>query len=153
MRTLILSLLLAPALLADPPKATEFKLTEAEQGVLDGTNAERKVAGLAPLKANPKLFEAARGHSANMAKQNKLDHKLDDKFAADRVKATGYRFAKCGENVAWNSPTPAEVVKLWMNSPGHKENLLRKDFTEIGIGVATNSKGERYWTQVFGTPR
>ncbi|HVK13817.1 MAG TPA: CAP domain-containing protein [Gemmataceae bacterium] len=153
MRSPLVVLLLIPALAVAQPKAKEFKLSEDEQGVLDATNAERKAEGLPPLKPNPKLFAAARAHSENMAKQSKLDHVLDEKTPADRVKAAGYAFRMVGENVEHNAPTPAEAVKDWMNSPGHKANILNKDFTEIGIAVARNDKGEPYWTQVFARPR
>jgi uncharacterized protein YkwD len=153
MRSPLVVLLLIPALAVAQPKAKEFKLSEDEQGVLDATNAERKAEGLPPLKPNPKLFAAARAHSENMAKQSKLDHVLDEKSPADRVKAAGYAFRMVGENVEHNAPTPAEAVKDWMNSPGHKANILNKDFTEIGIAVARNDKGEPYWTQVFARPR
>ena len=151
MRTILVAMFLIPAFAIAQPK--ELKLSEEEQGVLDLTNAERKAAGLPALKVNPKLFAAARGHSENMAKQDKLEHVLDEKAPADRVKAGGYNFRVCGENIAWNSPTPAEALRIWMESPGHKANILNKDFTEIGIAVAKSEKGERYWTQVFGRPR
>lgn len=139
---------------ADPPKEeTEFKLGADEQAVLDATNAERKKAKLDPLTADPKLTEAARKHAANMASQDKMAHTLDDKDAADRAKAAGYEFRRLGENIAWNQPTPKEVVAGWMDSKGHRENILNGDYTQIGIAVAKNSKGEPYWVQVFGKPK
>lgn len=156
MRMLLPAALLAicPLAIADEaPKGKGLTLSEDEKGVLDRTNAERKAAGLAPLAPNAKLFAAARAHSANMAKQEKLAHELDGKKPHERVKDSGYTFAATGENIAWNSPTPEDTLKLWMNSPGHKANILNEDYTEIGVGVATSEKGERYWTQVFGKPR
>ncbi len=143
-------LLLAAAADPAPPALT---LSADEQAVVDRTNAERKAADLPPLAASAKLFEAARAHSKNMARQDKLAHELDDKTPTDRVKAAGYEFARLGENVSWNAATPKEVVAQWTESPPHKMNILTKEFTEIGVGVATNDKGEPYWTQVFGTPR
>ncbi len=138
---------------ADPPKEkAEFKLTADEQAVLDGTNAERKKAKLDPLTADPKLTEAARAHAANMAKQEKLDHTLDDQTVADRVKAAGYTFRRVGETIAWNQPTPKDAVAGWMDSAGHKANLLHAEYTHIGVAVAKNTKGEPYWVQVFGAP-
>lgn len=139
---------------ADPPKEkVELKLSEDEQAVLDATNAERKKAKLDPLAVDAKLLEAARKHAANMAKQDKLDHTLDDKDVADRVKAAGYAFRRLGENIAWNQQTPKDVVAGWMDSKGHRENLLNGDYTQIGLAVAKNSKGEPYWVQVFGKPK
>src|SRR5947209_6901166 len=102
--------LFVPTLAAgDPPAAKKEKLvlSAAEQGVIDATNAERKKAGLAPLKANPKLTEAARAHALNMAKQDKLDHELDGKSPADRIRAAGYSGRHTGENIAWNPRSPA----------------------------------------------
>ncbi len=86
-----------------------------------------------------------------MAKQDKLDHVLDDKKPADRVKDAGYKLGYVGENVAWNQADPKEVLESWMNSQGHKDNILKKEYAEIGVAVAKNAKGERYWVQVFGT--
>jgi uncharacterized protein YkwD len=151
--------LFVPALAAgQPPAAKKDKkdklvLSAAEQGVIDATNAERKKAGLGPLKANPKLMEAARKHAVNMAKQDKLEHDLDGKSPTDRIKAAGYPGRKTGENIAWNPRSPAAAVEGWMNSPPHKENILTKEYTEIGVGLATSANGEPYWVQVFGNPR
>ena len=155
MRFLCIAILIGlPICLLGQEKPKEkFTLSEDEQGVLDRTNAERKAAGFGPLKASPKLFQAARAHSENMANQSKLEHELDGKRVADRVRALRYSYKMCGENIAWNSQNPEQVVKCWMDSPGHRANLLMKDYTEIGIGVAKNDKGEPYWTQVFGRPR
>ena len=102
---------------------------------------------------NRVLTAAARGHAANMAKQGKIEHTLDDKTVSDRVKAAGYEFRRVGENIAWNQKTPKDVVAAWMSSKGHKENLLNDQYTQLGIAVAKSSEGEPYWVQVFGTPR
>jgi uncharacterized protein YkwD len=155
-RSLVLSLF-AVVILVPPPgrgddKEPEFKLSEDEQAVLDLTNAERKKADLPPLTANPKLFEAARGHAANMAKQNKLEHTLDGKTLADRVIATGYKFSRAGENIGGKQQTPKDAVNAWMNSPLHKDNLLNKRFTDVGLAVAKSANGDRYWVQVFAAP-
>jgi uncharacterized protein YkwD len=134
-------------------KKDQLKLTEEEQAVIDFTNAERKKADLSPLKPNLQLLTAARLHAANMAKQDKLDHELDKKTPSDRVKDAGYKYAATGENIAWNPASPKEAVKGWMDSPPHKENILNPKYTEIGVALAKNKKGEIYWVQVFGTPR
>jgi uncharacterized protein YkwD len=144
-------LVLPPLTLADEKK-DELKLSEDEQALLDLTNAERKKADLPPLTANPKLFEAARGHAANMAKQDKLEHTLDGKTLADRLTAVGYKASRGGENIAGKQRAPRDAVTSWMNSPPHKENMLNKNFTEVGLAVAKNANGDRYWVQVFGAP-
>ena len=153
MRALVILLTLGSlTVVADAPKKAAFKLSADEKELLDLTNAERKEACLGELKANPKLFAAARKHCANMAKQDKLDHTLDDKTLGDRVKAEGYKFNRIGENIAWNHTTPKDAVEGWMKSPGHKANILESGYTEAGLAVAKNAKGERYWIQVFGAP-
>jgi hypothetical protein len=114
----------------------ELKLTKDEEPLIELTNAERKKAELPPLTANAKLMAAARGHAANMAKQEKLDHTLDEKEPPDRVKDAGYKYRATGENIAWNARGPKEVVGVWMDSEVHKANILHETFTEIGVAVA-----------------
>ena len=88
-----------------------------------------------------------------MARHDELAHNLNGRTAADRVKAAGFEYRAVGENIAWNQPTPKAAVDDWMNSRGHRRNLLGEEFTHIGVGMAVNAKGEPYWVQVFGTPR
>lgn len=153
--TLLLLTGLTSVALSQLPKAgdtkDELKLSKEEQGVIDLTNAERKKADLPPLKANGKLMAAARGHAENMAKQDKLDHVLDDKQPADWVKDAGYTYSMVGESVARNQKDPAAVLEAWLNSENHKANILNTEYAEIGVAVAKNAKGEPYWVQVFGT--
>ncbi len=134
-------------------KKEEFKLTKIEQEIVDRTNAERKKADLPELKVSPLLTAAARSHAENMAKQEKSEHVLDGKDAAARVKETGYKGGYVGENIAWNQKDPEQVLGDWMNSQGHKDNILRKEYTEIGVAVARTKSGEPHWVQVFGKPR
>ena len=130
----------------------DAKLSKEEQEVLDLVNAERQKVGSGPIRASAILMRAAREHSANMAAQDQLGHDLDGKGPGDRLQALGYQSFGWGENVAAGQRTPQEVVESWMNSPGHRGNILNDNFREIGIGVATSAGGGRYWTQVFGTP-
>jgi uncharacterized protein YkwD len=140
---------------AQPPKDKSkeaFKLSADEQAVLDLVNAERKKANLSPVKINEKLTKAAREHSTNMAKQNKLDHTLDGKGPGDRITATGYKYSTVAENIAMGQKTPADAMQTWFNSTDHKANILG-NYTEFGIGIASDANGQRYWTQVFTTPK
>jgi uncharacterized protein (TIGR03000 family) len=140
----------------DKPKSDgpfdDVKMSEMEKAILDLTNAERKKKDLPPLKPNAKLFAAARKHSENMARQEKLAHELDGKKPSDRVKEAGYAGGFVGENVAYGVTTAEEVVAGWMDSEGHRDNILNKNFTEIGVGVGKASDGTLYFTQVFGRP-
>lgn len=126
---------------------------DAIQAVVTRTNAERHRAGLAPLSVDPRLTDAAERHARNMARQNRMSHSLDGRTVVDRVRAAGYEYRTVGENVAWNQSTASAVVSDWMSSRGHRRNILSPDFIHIGVAVATNSKGEPYWAQVFGSPK
>ena len=130
----------------------EFKLSADERAVIELTNTERKNADkeLPPLKMNEKLMEAARKHAENMAAQETLEHELDGKNPDDRVKATGYKSRRVGENIAEGRQTPKDVVAGWMDSPPHRENILSAEFTEIGVAVAKSKTGTLYRVQVFG---
>jgi uncharacterized protein YkwD len=134
-------------------KAGPIKLTRTEQEIIDLTNKERAKEGLSLLKVNERLMKAAREHSKNMAKQDKLAHELDGKGPADRLRKSGYRWSTWGENVAMGQRTAAEALKTWIASEPHRKNILNKAYTEIGTGVAPSPQGAPYYTQVFGTPR
>jgi uncharacterized protein YkwD len=99
------------------------------------------------------LFKAARDHSINMAKQGKMEHELDGKNPFHRIKATGYQYRYAGENIAYGDVPLADVMAGWMKSPPHRKNILYKEFTEIGLGLAKSKDGATYYTQVFGHPR
>jgi uncharacterized protein YkwD len=143
---------LAPAFAADDDKLTP---TKEEQAALDVTNKEREAAKLPPLKFHPTLYKAAREHSENMAKQNKLEHSLDGVTYVDRMLAMKYPGKGFGENIACGYPkmSAKEAVAEWMSSPPHKENLLKESFGEVGIARAVAKDGTVYWTQVFGKPK
>jgi uncharacterized protein YkwD len=131
----------------------KVKLSDTEQKILDLTNQARQKENLPPLKPNPTLFEVARAHSANMAKQGKMEHVLDGKNPAQRLKETGYTYASMAENVAMGLNTPvATIFKSWMDSKLHRENILNGKLEEIGIGAARAADGTWYYTQEFGTP-
>jgi uncharacterized protein YkwD len=135
---------------ADEPKV---EMSKQEKEILELTNKEREKEKLPPLEPDPLLFKAARAHSANMAKQDKMEHILDDKNPGQRVEDAGYKWMNVGENIAATDNEPATaIVKLWMDSKLHKANILNKDFRHIGIGIAKNDKGETYYTQVFASP-
>jgi len=132
----------------------KVKLSTEEEKIIELVNKARAEEKLPPLKANKRLMEAAQKHSANMARQEKMEHTLDDKTPADRIKAESYLYAKCGENIAAGEAWKIEAVHdAWMKSEGHRANILDKDYTEIGVGLAKSAKGEMYYTQVFGKPQ
>jgi uncharacterized protein YkwD len=132
----------------------EFKLTAGERKLIELTNAERKKEDLPPLAINLLLCKVARAHSQNMAKQEKLQHDLDDKTPFDRLDDAKYEFRRAAENILQHAvdSAPADMLKLWMDSETHRANILNDGFTEIGLGFAKNDKGELYVTQVLAAP-
>src|SRR5947209_2449091 len=158
---LVFRLLFAVALLGlvlpswggETKKKSEFRLSRNEQAIVDLTNAARTKEKLAPLEVNPRLCEVARAHSANMAKQEKMEHVLDGTNPIQRVRAAGYRYRRMGENIAYSTRMdPKRTVAGWMDSPTHRKNILNEEFREIGVGIARSKDGDVYYTQVFGTP-
>ncbi|GGR27490.1 CAP domain-containing protein [Streptomyces roseolus] len=121
----------------------------AADQVLSLVNAERAKAGCGPLTANATLARAAQAHSDDMAARDFFDHtNPDGADPGDRVTAAGYPWSTYGENIAMGQRTPEQVMEAWMNSPGHRANILNCDFKELGVGV--HDGGGPYWTQVFG---
>ncbi|WKU08737.1 CAP domain-containing protein [Micromonospora sp. HUAS LYJ1] len=122
------------------------------QQVVDLVNAERAKAGCAAVTVNAKLTLAAQQHSQDQADHQTMTHTgSDGSNAGQRLDRAGYTWRTYGENVAWNQQTPAAVMQAWMNSSGHRANILNCAFTEIGVGVATGNGP--YWTQDFAAPR
>ncbi len=118
------------------------------------TNVERARHGLRALAVDPRLAQAADAHSADMARRGFFAHESPDgRQVWDRAVAAGYAYRKVAENIAAGQPTAAEVVHGWMESPGHRANILDPVLTQIGVGRADGGPYGVYWTQVFGTPR
>ncbi len=137
-----------------PPPANTNPAPPVAQGdeakVLEITNRERATAGCPALVADDRLAAAARGHSADMAAQNYFDHKSKDgRSFVDRIKAAGYP-SPGAENIAAGQPTPEAVMKGWMESPGHRANILNCGLKALGTGVAKGGSFGIYWTQNFG---
>ncbi|MCK9895536.1 CAP domain-containing protein [Frankia sp. AgB32] len=116
------------------------------------TNAERERVGLHPLSVDPTLAAAADAHSRDMAARGFFAHTSPDgRSVSDRVVALGYRYSRVAENIAAGQTSAEEVVTGWMNSPGHRANILIPQLRQIGVGYATGGEFGTYWTQVFGT--
>jgi uncharacterized protein YkwD len=116
-----------------------------EREVFDLVNLERENIGLKPLEWLDRLAEVARMHSADMAQRGFFDHTNPDGLnPLDRVQNAGIACVFASENIAHGQRTPREVVDSWMNSPGHKANILNENITHIGVGFY-----DYYWTQIF----
>ncbi len=125
-------------------------LTIAE--LLAAHNRYRASEKKPPLKLEPRLIEAARAHARDMAEHNKLAHEgSDGSLPRDRVRRIGYSYQEIGENVASGQATVSAVMRSWIESEPHRENLLG-DFTQMGAAVAKGSDGENYWCVDFGRP-
>ncbi len=118
------------------------------------TNQERVANGCKALTVDSKLTASAQGHSTDMAAKGYFSHTgQDGRSPFDRMKAAGYSYRLAAENIAAGQRTPQAVVTAWMNSSGHRANILNCSLTEIGVGVASGGSYGIYWTQNFGTPR
>jgi uncharacterized protein YkwD len=122
----------------------------------DLVNAYRKEKGLRPLKLQPALTEAARAHSRDLAKWDRISHfGSDGSNPWDRVKRAGYGARLAAENVGTGQITIDEVMKGWQASPGHNKNLLLTDAEHMGIALVQDSKTEfkTFWTLVIASPQ
>ncbi|WP_405014510.1 sigma-70 family RNA polymerase sigma factor [Kitasatospora sp. NBC_01539] len=122
-----------------------------KQQVLKLVNEERSKAGCTPVEADAALETAAQRHSDDMAARNFFDHtNPDGQGPQPRIDAAGYKWSSWGENIARGQADAAAVMNSWMNSPGHRANILNCGFTDLGVGVHLGTGGP-WWTQDFGS--
>jgi uncharacterized protein YkwD len=147
-----------PVVVAEPPPPPVSTLSADVQAILDLTNIERAAYGIAPLEFHPDLAVAADIHGNDQ--RNKpcalvfLTHTGSDLSSpGDRIKRVGLRVSNWAENIACGYRTPEAVMIGWMNSPGHRSNILNPALTHIGISVLASDDGVRYWVQDFAVPR
>lgn len=120
-----------------------------EQEVVRLVNADRASRGLGEVRCDPAMTAVARGHSSDMCTRGYFDHTgLDGRDPFDRLRDGGVRFSSAGENIAWGQGSAAEVHDAWMNSAGHRRNILDGDYARIGVGL-DRCGGDMYWTEVF----
>lgn len=140
--------LIYPNQIIKVPNLSEIKRLAKEVVIL--VNKERAKQGLAPLKDNWQLSRVARYKSEDMRDKNYFSHTSPTYGSPfDMIKNFGIRYMAAGENIAMGQQTAASVMNAWMNSPGHRSNILSRKFTEIGVGIAKNKNGTIYWTQQF----
>ncbi|QGQ48813.1 CAP domain-containing protein [Metabacillus sediminilitoris] len=122
-------------------------LSQAVQQVIDLTNEERRKNGLPNLTADTKLSGVAQKKSEDMRQNNYFSHTSPTYGSPfDMMRDFGVTYKTAGENIAQGQQTPQQVVQAWMNSEGHRKNILSKDFTHIGVGYDQNG---HHWTQMF----
>ncbi len=131
--------------------AGKYGATEAR--IFDLINAERQHQGLPALVYNAQLDRMAKIQAENMAYFQKMAHTLPEAqlpTLGDRARYVGYSFGRLAENVALGYPNAETVVQGWMNSSGHRRNILDGGVEETGIGIARSSAGGLFYCQVFG---
>lgn len=139
---------------AKPSRAASFG-----RSVLKLTNRYRVAQGLAKLQLNRRLRRAAQNHSRAMASQDFYSHTgPDGSTAGSRANGSGYAWRTVGENIAAGYTKPKQVVRGWMDSPGHRANILNPAFSEMGVGYMRRVPDPgsvtygTYWTQLFASP-
>ncbi len=128
--------------------ATPANLNALASEVAAGVNANRRANGQAALQFNRQLSQAAMTHACDMGVNNFFDHRgSDGSDIQRRVRAAGYRDCIVAENIAWGYPASQQIVTGWMNSAGHRRNMLHPRVTEFGVGISQGAKGP-YWVLV-----
>lgn len=119
---------------------------------LDAVNAARAEAGLEPVTENAALVSAAQAQAAHMAAAGTLTHEGPEGASIlERVTGTGYRSCFAAENVAMGQMGEDSVIGAWMNSKGHRRNILADRATDAGLAKATDAAGRPYWALVLAT--
>jgi uncharacterized protein YkwD len=155
--------LLALVLVALPSaQAQSLDLSHAAEAIVAGSNGVRRANGLPSLSIESRLGKTARDFAEHLAKTDNLSHEADGRQPADRAKRHGYDYCMVAENIGYQfrsdgfksvSQLSAGFVTGWENSPEHRRNLLDREATETGVGLARSAKtGRHYAVQLFGRP-
>lgn len=151
---LVLALLASSVLAVDVDRARAL--------IVDGTNSFRADENRPAVKSNGALAHAARDFAAYLARTGRYGHTADDRTPSERAQAAGYAYCVVAENIAYQYrsagfPGAGELAEAflqgWIESPGHRANLVDGNLTEIGVGVARDGKGRYFAVQLFGRPR
>lgn len=132
---------------ADKPENDKEDMTFAEQ-VVKLVNEERAKAGLSALTIDTNV-EAAAQVRAREIKQSFSHTRPDGSKFSTALQEQGVSYKGAGENIAWGQKSPEAVMQAWMNSDGHRANILNAKFTKIGVGYYQDANGTNYWTQLF----
>ena len=137
-----------PSTAPEQKPSTDF--SSYQQQVLDLVNAERAKREISALTLDSSLSSVATKKSQDMVNKNYFDHTSPTYGSPfDMMKQFGISYRSAGENIAKGQKTPQEVVAAWMNSEGHRKNILNPNFTNLGVGIAKDSNKTTYWTQMF----
>lgn len=124
-----------------------------EDQVIKLVNVQRSRRGLQSLRKNTTLAKIARYKAQDMVNRHYFSH-ISPTYGSPFKMMENFRirFSAAGENIAMGQRTPQEVMNAWMNSPGHRANILSPSYSQIGVGFAKNKNGVCYWTQEFIKP-
>ncbi|MDO8648791.1 MAG: CAP domain-containing protein [Candidatus Peregrinibacteria bacterium] len=129
--------------------SVDISLVAIRKRILELVNEERKKAGVVPLSEESHLTQAAQAHAEDMWKRNYFSHiNPEGKGSTDRIRAAGYPLTGrwyTGENIAKGQTTAEQVMTSWLQSLGHRSNILNRNFRDIGIGYY-----DKHWVQDFG---
>lgn len=129
---------------------TVSTVNSMEKQVASLTNSERKAKGLSALTLDSQLSKLARIKAEDMAKKGYFSHTSPTYGSAfDMMNKYGVSYRTAGENIAKGQKTAESVMNGWMNSSGHRANILSSAYTNIGVGYAKDSRGNTYWVQIF----
>lgn len=132
------------------PGSSKNDYSEFRAQVIEIVNKERATYGLASLAENTEVTKIATMKSQDMADLNYFDHTSPIYGSPfDMLTKFGVKYTAAGENIAMGQSTPQEVMTAWMNSDGHRKNILNSNYTHIGVGIVKNQKGQYIWTQMF----
>jgi uncharacterized YkwD family protein len=135
---------------SSPSSTDSSNILAIEREVVRLVNIERAKKGLQPLKISEKLSKVARTKSQDMKDNHYFSHESPTYGSPfDMLKHFGVSYQTAGENIAAGQPTAAAVVDGWMNSQGHRENILHPSYTHIGVGYVSGGDYGTYWTQLF----
>ena len=130
--------------------AAQVDATEQAKQVLELVNKERSKQGLKPLKLSDELTNVATEKARDMAENGYFDHNSPTYGSPfDMLRRFGVQYSAAGENIAAGQKTPEDVMDSWMNSSGHRANILNKNYAEIGIGYVEGGSYGTYWVQLF----
>lgn len=128
------------------------RIKAIEHDVIQLCNQERAKNGLGPLRPDWQVSRVARHKSQDMRDKNYFSHTSPTYGSPfDMLRNYNITYRSAGENIAMGQRSPEEVVRAWMNSQGHRQNILNPNYTHIGVGYAEGGSGGRYWTQMFIT--
>lgn len=132
------------------PSTPTNDISKLENEVIRLVNEERSKNGRSPLASNNELNRLARLKSEDFVKNNYFSHSSPTYGTPfDMMRDNGISFTAAGENIASGQKNAEEVMKHWMASSGHRENILNPTYNQIGVGVAKDNQGKLYWTQMF----